>query len=175
MSSVGIDEEQLTEDRWEALAKAAAARRSGAVEEQSALLELLTLQLAGTPYAIPVVRVREIVRMRSVTPVPRVPSEILGVISLRGEIVQVVDMRRRLGLAVSEPSRDSRIIIVLTEDNRLAGLLVDAVTSVLRIKESVMLPAPAGETENIAGLCPRGKEFVSLIALDRVLEIGTEH
>lgn len=175
MSGLGIDEEQLTEDRWEALAKAAAARRAGTTEEQSALLELLTLQLAGAPYAVPVIRVREIVRMRSITPVPRVPSAILGVVSLRGEIVQVVDMRRRLGLAVSEPSRDSRIIIVLTEDNRLAGLLVDAVTSVLRVKESVVLPAPAGETENIEGLCPRGKEFVSLISLDRVLDLGTAH
>lgn len=175
MSIVGVDEEQLTEDRWEALAKAAAARRSGNVEEQSELLELLTLQLADTPYAVPVVRVREIVRMRAITPLPRVPREIIGVISLRGEIVQVVDMRRRLGLEAVEIARNSRIIIVLTGDNRLAGLLVDAVTSVLRIKESVMLPAPAGESENIEGLCPRGKEFVSLIALDRVLEIGTEH
>ncbi len=169
----GIGEEPLTEDRWENLAKAAAARRSGEIEEQSELLELLTLQLGATAYAIPVIRVREIVRLRAITPVPRVPVEILGVISLRGEVIEVVDMRRRLGLTVVEPTRESRIIIVLTEDDRLTGLLVDAVTSVLRVAESVMLPAPTGESENIEGLCPRGEEFVSLIDLDRVLEIDT--
>ena len=77
---------------WEQLARAAASGPQ-AREDATLLREFLTFQLAGDPYAGPVERVREIVRMRPVTPVPRVPAALRGVISLRGEIVEVVDLR----------------------------------------------------------------------------------
>src|SRR5271157_6387645 len=91
---------------WEQLARAAA---HGPTRDDATLLrEFLTFQLAGDPYAVPVERVREIVRMRPVTPIPRVPAALRGVISLRGEIVEVVDLRLRLGLTPTEPTRASR-------------------------------------------------------------------
>ncbi len=68
-------------DGWETLARAAAAGDTG--EEQKILRELLVLMIGGTAYAIPVERVREIVRMRELTPVPRVPAPIRGVLALR--------------------------------------------------------------------------------------------
>ena len=81
---------------WDALARAAASRV--AVASARAQRELLVFKLDGGAYALPIERVREIVRPRALTPMPHVPAEILGVLSLRGEIVQVIDARRRFAL-----------------------------------------------------------------------------
>lgn len=155
--------------RWDALARAAARRREGD-SESSGLLQLLAFRLAGTAYALPVERVREIVRVRSVTPMPRVPSEVLGLISLRGEIVQVLDLRRRLRLAEAAPGRASRIVVVHGGDGRVAGLLVDAVTEVMSVSEETLRP-PSGEAAVVEALCVQAERFVSILDLDRVLVI----
>ena len=70
---------------WDVLARAAATRETSASETR-ALRELLVFSIDGAPYALPIERIREIVRPRALTPVPHVPSAVLGVISLRGEI-----------------------------------------------------------------------------------------
>jgi purine-binding chemotaxis protein CheW len=132
---------------WDVLARAAARR---AAEHQEVLLEFLAFRLDGDPYAIPVERVREIVRLRPVTTVPRVPPEVRGVISLRGEIVQV------LHGAGSEVS----------------GILVDAVTDVLRVPDDAVQPAPSGESEFVSALCECAGSFVSVMNLERVLDLG---
>ena len=91
-------------------------------------------------------------------------------ISLRGEIVQVVDLRRRLGLVPAEPTRSSRIIVVHGSDGRVAGLLVDAVREVLSVSEEALQPA-TGEVGAVEALCVRGEEFVSVVDLERVLAV----
>lgn len=157
---------------WESLARAAVHRQT---EEDSTLIrELLSFTLAGDPYAIPVEWVREIVRMRAITPMPRVPREILGVISLRGEIVQVLDLRRRLGLDARPATRTSRIIVLHGDQGAVTGLLVDSVREVLRVSEEAMQPPPTGESDSVEALCRQGEEFISLINLDRVLDLGIE-
>lgn len=157
---------------WEALARAAAGRAPGEASAEDAARELLAFRLAGEDYALPVERVREIVRLRPVTPVPRVPDTVLGVISLRGEVVQVVDLRRRLGLRADAPRRTHRIVVLHGEEGGTTGLLVDAVTEVLRVEEEAIRPPPAGESEKVAGLCEREGRFVSLLHLERVLDLG---
>lgn len=155
---------------WEALARAAAKGREGSGEPEI-LRELLTFVLAGTPYALPVERVREIVRLRRITPMPRVPSDILGVISLRGEVVQVLDLRMKLNLECSEPTRLSRIIVLHGDDEKVTGVLVDAVREVLRMSEDAIRPASSGEGDSVFELCVRGEEFISIIEVDRVLDV----
>ena len=157
-------------ESWDALARAAA--RRGDAEAGAALRELICLRMGGDPYALPVERVREIVRLRPVTPMPRVPREILGVISLRGEVVQVLDLRARLRMPPAEPTRSSRIVVLHGDEGEVTGLLVDAVTEVLRIEEEAVRPPPSGESEFVAALGARGEEFVSLINLERVLDLG---
>ena len=152
---------------WESLARAAA-HREAAVPEY--LRQLLTFELDGAPYALPVERVREIVRVRPITPVPRVPADVRGVISLRGEIVQVVDLRRRLGLELLAATRSSRIVVVHAGDDRVAGLLVDAVREVVSVPDEAVRPA-LGDSDAVEALCVRGEEFVSLVDLDRVLAV----
>lgn len=155
---------------WDALARRAATGRENP-EDAELVRELLLIGLGEDAYALPVERVREIVRMRAITPVPRVPEAVLGVISLRGEVVQVVDLRRRLGLPEAHPTRQSRIVLLHGDDGQATGLLIDRVAEVLRLPEEALRPPAAGESEAIAALCLRGEQFVSLLDVERVLDL----
>jgi purine-binding chemotaxis protein CheW len=157
---------------WESLARAAVDRPTD--EEAGIIRELLTFTLDGDPYAVPVEWVREIVRLRAITPMPRVPPEIRGVISLRGEIVQVLDLCCRLGMREREPTRASRIIVLHGDHGAVTGLLVDSVREVLRIAEEAIRPPPTGDSHSVETLCRHDDEFISLLNIERVLEIGGE-
>jgi purine-binding chemotaxis protein CheW len=156
--------------RWDTLARAALRRE--AQEDTALRREFVTFHLDGDSYALPIERVREIVRMRPITPVPRVPPAVRGVISLRGEVVEVLDLGLRLGLAQRESSRASRIVVLHGDDGSMTGLLVDSVRDVLRIPEDRIRPSAGGENDAVAALLVRGDEFVSLLDLDRVLDLA---
>lgn len=134
--------------------------------------EFLIVRSEGVAYGIAVDRVREIVRMRDLTPVPRTPSWLLGVIALRGEMVEVLDLRDRLGSVRSEPSRRSRIVVLRGPDEQVAGVLVDGVDEVDRMAETDLLPAPDSDSVLVPSMYLRDGEFVSILDLDRVLEVG---
>lgn len=168
MSDVSTPTDEVQD--WDALARAAA-NRGDSSESLDEVRQLLSFELAGAPYAVPVERVREIVRMRPVTPVPRMPDEVRGVISLRGEMIELIDLRRRLSLGSIEPSRQTRIIVIKTNDDEVVGLLVDAVREVLRVSEEAIQPATGSETGAVNDLCKFHDEFVSMIELDRVLTL----
>ncbi len=86
--------------------------------------------------------VQEIIRVAAITPVPRAPEFIKGVINLRGRIIPVVDLRRKLGLGdVDEASRRARVVVVRLRD-RLIGVLVDGASQVLKVPVSVVEAAP---------------------------------
>ena len=146
-----------TDERWDALARRAAVARDGEHEEGDLLHELLAFEVGETTYAVPIERVREILRMRPITPVPRVPEVVCGVISIRGEVVEVVDLRRRLGLSATVPDRRTRIVVIHGFDGRVTGCMVDRVREVLRMPEEALLPAAEVDAENVSGLCKRDK------------------
>ena len=152
---------------WDGLARAAARARE-ARGESAVLRELLRVEVAGEPYALPIERVREIVRLCPITPVPRAPRLVLGVISLRGEIVQVLDLRLALGAAAVPPTRRSRIVVLHSESGEIAGWLVDAVNEVLRVPEGELRPPPGDAGELVSALCVRSERFVSLLEPDRM-------
>lgn len=155
---------------WDDLARRAA-RNGGDAAQAAVLRQLLCFVMDGSPYALPVESVREIVRLRPITPVPRMAASVRGVISLRGEILQVVDLRQRLGLPAREPTRAMRIVVVQLEDGRVAGVLVDAVREVLRVAEGDIGPAPGEGAGLVEALCARDGEFVSLLDLERALGV----
>ena len=131
------------------------------------------MRVEGAPYAVPVENVREIVRVRTITPIPRTASCVRGVISLRGEIIQVIDLRLRLGLPPAALAKSNRIVVVQTDDARVAGVLVDEVREVLRVSESA-IGSTAGDAAQgiVAALCTNGAEFVSIVDPARMLEVG---
>ena len=159
-------------ESFEQLARIAALR--GAVVAESATeRELLVLWLDDDPYALPVERVREIVRLRPITPVPRMPGAVCGVLSLRGEIVQVIDLRLRLGLPPSSAKSPRRRIVVLHgEDGQMAGLLVDRVSEVMRLRDEELRPPTGRDSGAVVALAPQGDRFVSVFDVERVLDLG---
>lgn len=102
----------------------------------------LAFSLGNEDYALDISMIREVLKPREITEIPRVPEFLLGVISLRGNIIPIFDLKRRLGLGVATIDEDSRII-VCQEDDRLAGLLIDRITQVTSIQEEEIEPPPA--------------------------------
>lgn len=94
--------------------------------------ELLGFMVAERRYAVPLSSVREILRLPPVTEVPRAPVDVLGIISVRGRITTVVDMRRRLRVPDVPTDRQARVLLVSSGDE-VMGLLVDRVLSVYRL------------------------------------------
>jgi len=116
-------------------------RDGGEPAPLDALAQLCTFRVGGEDYALDIMRLREIITPLPVTPVPRAPAFVEGVIRLRGDVIPVLDLRRRLGLPVTSPTRKTKVLIVLVAGRRL-GLVVDEVTEVLRIPRAEIRPAP---------------------------------
>jgi purine-binding chemotaxis protein CheW len=114
------------------------ARRESAAlkskEDGTQIKELLAFELGQERYALPLACVREIVRLPSVTEVPRGPEDVLGVISVRGAVTTVIDLRRRLKLELLPITGRTRVLLVQQADETL-GLLVDGVLQVYRLRE----------------------------------------
>lgn len=96
--------------------------------------EFLAFKLASETYALPLAGVQEILKPPRITRVPRAPHEVLGIVSVRGRVTTVIDLRRRLKLFESKIDKNTRVLLVDTGDEIL-GLLVDAVLQVYRLYE----------------------------------------
>lgn len=102
----------------------------------------LTFSLGDEEYALDIENVHEIIKPREVTDIPRAPDFVLGIISLRGIIIPVYDLKKRLKLGSAEVSLTSRVIVCQSGD-RTAGLLVDGITQVIRLPEEQIELPPA--------------------------------
>ncbi len=115
---------------------------SGTDADSSENLELLCFRVSSEEYALNIMDIKEIIKTREVTEVPRVPAFIRGLLSLRGIIIPVFDMSVRLGLPTGNISENRRIIVVKNGDS-FSGVLVDEVIQVVRIKARNIEPPPA--------------------------------
>jgi purine-binding chemotaxis protein CheW len=141
------------------------------VEPQIQELEMLSFRLAGEEYAVLVEDVKEVLKNRELTPVPNAPDHILGVTSLRGPILPVVDLCKRLGLPGGLRDEKSRIL-VLTVNDEDAGIVVDRVTGVVRIQSDSIRPVP--ETiergaEYLKGIARREDKLYILLDIEKAL------
>jgi purine-binding chemotaxis protein CheW len=118
-------------------------------------IEMLSFLLGGEEYVLPVDEVREVLKSRELTIVPNSPPHVLGVTSIRGTVLPVIDLGRRLGIPPAARDERARIIIISPDDED-AGIVVDRVTGVVRISPDAIRPAP--ETVE------QGAEFLKGIA-----------
>ncbi len=169
---LGAEARDLRPTRWEGLARSAS--RSFVTEEAVAdLRELLVIGAGEGAYAIPVERVREIVRLAAITRIPRMPDWLVGVVPLRGEVIEVVDLRRRLGLDCAAATRASRIVVIHGDDG-IAGVLVDSVKGVMRVPEGEVLPAQGHDFKSVVELFRSGEAFVGILDLERVVGLADD-
>jgi purine-binding chemotaxis protein CheW len=103
--------------------------------------QYVVFELAGESYAVDIARVESIIKMQKVTHMPQAPWFVQGITNLRGSILPVVDLRKRLGLPEGEMTKESRIIVARL-DGLKAGMIVDGVSEVLTISADAVEPTP---------------------------------
>jgi len=134
--------------------------------------QLVVFQLGAELYGVEISRVHEIIRLQSVTRVPKAPGFVEGVINLRGKVIPVVDLRRRFGLPTADHTRASRIVVVELGD-QVVGIVVDGVSEVLRVNTATVeppSPVVAGiDSEYLHGIAKLTDRLVILLDLDRIL------
>ncbi len=104
-------------------------------------LQLVVFKIGNEEYGVEISEVQEINRMIEITKIPRAPEFVEGVINLRGKVIPVIDLRKRFGMEKKDYDKNSRIIVVEI-DEKLVGMIVDAVTEVLRITSDSIEPPP---------------------------------
>lgn len=134
--------------------------------------QLVVFTLAEEYYGVDIGTVREIIRMQSITKVPKTPKFVEGVINLRGKVIPVIDLRKRFDLVVSEEDKDNRIV-VLDIGGQDIGAIVDAVTEVLRIPvdcvESASSIITSVESEYLLGIAKLSSRLIILLDVEEVL------
>lgn len=133
--------------------------------------QVCALEAGGTSFVVDIRRVEEVLVAPAVTPVPGGPSFVSGVVSLRGAVVPVVDVRDRLGLTPQGPKSRHRLVVCRLGRRRV-GLLVDAVTQVLWVPLESIRPTPIaagpGVSRFVVGVCgeaPRLRLLLDVRAL----------
>lgn len=126
----------------------------------------VTFQLAGETYAVNVLSVHEVLKHAEITPVPGAPAAVSGIINLRGNVVTVLDGRRRFNLPPVPPTEATRILIIEV-DGQVVGLVVDSVAEVIELSPSEVAASPAVNPEegavHIQGVVSRPSGLVILL------------
>jgi purine-binding chemotaxis protein CheW len=135
-------------------------------------VQLVTFKVGGEEFGLDVFSVHEILRWQGVTPVPRAPAFVEGVLDVRGAVVPVIDLRRRFEVPKYGHDDETRIVLVEFGGERL-GLVVDSVTEVLRAPETAISAPPAYikglAAEFVRGIVRLEGRLVILLDLDRIL------
>lgn len=142
-------------------------------------LHLVTFRVGTELFGVPISAVQEIVRVPAIARIPQSPDFVEGVINLRGRVITVVDMRKRMGQAAvavddSETERAKKARILVVEVNgRLVGVIVDEVAEVLRLATEQVEPAPpmvAGlSNQYIRGVGKLQDDLLILIEIEKIL------
>ncbi len=134
-------------------------------------LQLVTFRLANEEYGLPITKVQEINRLVAVTKLPKTPSFMEGIINLRGRIIPVIDLRKRFSMAITDHDDDTRIIIVEIS-GQIVGVMVDAVTEVVRLSTLNIDPPPlsvAADASYINGVGKINNRLIVLLDIDKIL------
>lgn len=138
-------------------------------------IQLACFRIGAEMYALDIMRIKEIIRPQRLTPVPKAPPFIEGVINLRGAVVPVVDLRKRFGQPAAGSERRTRILICALT-GKVIGLMVDEVAEVRRYTRQEIQPSPqflrGRGSEFFLGVCRRDDQLVMLIDLEKILSSG---
>lgn len=136
------------------------------------LIQLVSFNLDQEEYGVEVLKVREIIRMNTITHMPNTPHYVEGIINLRGKVIPIISMRKRFGLMESDNDSHTRIMI-MDIGGELMGFIVDSVSEVIRISGTEIQPSPlvAGggiDQDCIAGVINMSERLLVLLDLDRM-------
>lgn len=136
-------------------------------------LQLVIFRLAGEEFGMEISQVREIIRLQDITPMPRAPEFIEGVINLRGQIIAVMDLAKRFGISGGDRTDKTRIVVTEVGGSTV-GLIVDEVPEVLRISEGEVDPTPEMieskvHADFIRGVGKLEDRLIIMLAADKIM------
>jgi len=138
-------------------------------------LEFLCFRVSDEIYGVNIMDIKEIIKPREVTEVPRAPVFVSGVLSLRGTIIPIIDMRIRLGLDRKEPTGKERIIVI-KNNSSFSGLLVDEVIQVVQVQPDAVEAAPTVldgiDRDFVSGLGRSGGRLLIIVNLENIADIN---
>lgn len=149
-------------------------RRMDETEEKDHLMQLVGFMNGKEMFGVDILMVQEIIRGAPITAVPNTPAFVEGVTNLRGNIIPVIDLRRRLSLPTDREKSGKNWVLILDIAGRVTGFVVDAVTEVLKIERDSIEPPPeivvAGlESQYVQGVCDIGERLLILLDFNRIL------
>ena len=142
-------------------------------KKQGKEIQVVIFRLDNEEFGLDISQVREIIRVQEITPMPKAPEFIEGVINLRGQVIAVMDLARRFGLTQAKKTERSRIVVTEVKEN-IIGLMVDEVPEVLRIFEEDIEPTPEMlqsqvNAEFIKGVGKFKDRLIILLDVDKIL------
>jgi purine-binding chemotaxis protein CheW len=147
------------------------------LSEDSQLTQLVGFVIGKELFGVSILMVQEIIRSAPITAVPNAPDFIEGIINLRGSIVPIIDLRKRLGLYEGGNVTNEDIwILILNIEGRTTGFIVDSVTQVLKIDENTLEPPPdivvaRLESQYIRGVCKLDEDLLILLDFTCILMV----
>lgn len=135
-------------------------------------IQVVSFRLANEEYGIEITKVQEIILVGEITRVPQTAAHIKGLINLRSTVIPIIDLRLRFGMKEQQPTEETRIM-VMNISGKTIGIVVDAVSEVLRITQEQIAPPPATASgvgrEHIIGLAKLNQRLLILLDMERVL------
>jgi purine-binding chemotaxis protein CheW len=151
-------------------------RREHEMTEKTDENEFITATIGGQLFGLPILRVQDVFAPERITRVPLAAAEIAGVLNLRGRIVTLIDLRRRLGLGARDDEGQAMAIGVESQGESY-GLLIDSVGEVLKLPKSGREPNPLNLDPKLAavsaGIYRLEAHLLVVVDVDRVLDIGS--
>jgi purine-binding chemotaxis protein CheW len=138
----------------------------------SEVKHLISFTVGDEEYGLELLRVKEVIRVRQITWLPKAPACVKGIINLRGDVIPIISLRDRFGLEAVEHTARTRVIVVEVE-GRLVGMVVDSASQVVRVPSDQFDPPPqaigALSAEFIMAVGKIGDKLVIMIDVDRIL------
>jgi len=142
-------------------------------QERAVEKQAVVIRIGDGYYVIDIMKIKEIIKTLKLTPIPKAPGFIEGVINLRGAVIPIIDMRKRFELTEIEEDNPRARIVIVSIEKKIVGLIVDEVKEVIRINIKEIKPPPrmleGVNTDFIFGVCKYHEELLMILKLDSLL------